>query len=110
MIGQDQAWASGRVQTMQWDLVGSSLGDSLKELGSSLGKHQEIARRRLEDSLQECRKLSDWREEQRLDRPYPRNRAAASRCQRLNCPGRRVNRPYLVFKRLTVGKSPRLGG
>ncbi|RWV79690.1 hypothetical protein GW17_00059136 [Ensete ventricosum] len=28
---------------MRWDLAGSSLGDSLKELGSSLGTRREIA-------------------------------------------------------------------
>ncbi|RWW55106.1 hypothetical protein BHE74_00038270 [Ensete ventricosum] len=28
---------------MRWDLVGSSLGDSLKESGSSLGMRREIA-------------------------------------------------------------------
>ncbi|RWV89929.1 hypothetical protein GW17_00047902, partial [Ensete ventricosum] len=32
--------------TMWWELVGSSLGDSPKGLGSSLGTHQEIARER----------------------------------------------------------------
>ncbi|RWW57313.1 hypothetical protein BHE74_00035931 [Ensete ventricosum] len=47
---------------MQWDLAGSSLGDSPNGSGSSLGTRQEIARRRPEDSPQECRKLSDWRE------------------------------------------------
>ncbi|RRT66282.1 hypothetical protein B296_00019770 [Ensete ventricosum] len=31
------------VRTMWWDLVGSSLGDSLKESGSSLGTRKEIA-------------------------------------------------------------------
>ncbi|RWW78420.1 hypothetical protein BHE74_00013370 [Ensete ventricosum] len=30
---------------MQWDLAGSSLGDSLKELGSSLETRREITRK-----------------------------------------------------------------
>ncbi|RWW56926.1 hypothetical protein BHE74_00036312 [Ensete ventricosum] len=46
--------------TMQWDLVGSSLGDSLKGLGSLMGTRQEIAERRSEDSSQECQRLADW--------------------------------------------------
>ncbi|RWV77431.1 hypothetical protein GW17_00061739 [Ensete ventricosum] len=32
------------VRTMRWDLTGSSLGDSSKESGSSLGTRREIAR------------------------------------------------------------------
>ncbi|RRT47159.1 hypothetical protein B296_00022773 [Ensete ventricosum] len=31
---------------MRWDLVGSSLEDSLKELGSTLGTRREIARKK----------------------------------------------------------------
>ncbi|RZR99195.1 hypothetical protein BHM03_00028709 [Ensete ventricosum] len=31
---------------MQWDLVGSSLGDSSKESGSSLGTRREITRKK----------------------------------------------------------------
>ncbi|RWV79581.1 hypothetical protein GW17_00059260 [Ensete ventricosum] len=46
---------------MQWDLVGSSLGDSPKGLRSSLGVHWEITGRRPNDLPQECRRLSDWR-------------------------------------------------
>ncbi|RWV97620.1 hypothetical protein GW17_00039582 [Ensete ventricosum] len=45
---------------MRWDFVDSSLGDSPKGLGSLLGTHREITRRRLEDLLQVCRRLSDW--------------------------------------------------
>ncbi|RWW18900.1 hypothetical protein BHE74_00045199 [Ensete ventricosum] len=44
------------------DVVGSrrsSLGDSQKGSGSSLGTHREIAGRRPEDSRQECRRLTD---------------------------------------------------
>ncbi|RRT56350.1 hypothetical protein B296_00029539 [Ensete ventricosum] len=33
------------MRTMQWDLAGSSLGDSLKELGSSLETRREITRK-----------------------------------------------------------------
>ncbi|RZS03979.1 hypothetical protein BHM03_00034244 [Ensete ventricosum] len=47
---------------MQWDLTRSSLGDSPKGSGSSLGTRREIAERRPEDSSQECRRLLDWRE------------------------------------------------
>ncbi|RRT76443.1 hypothetical protein B296_00016435 [Ensete ventricosum] len=50
------------------DAVGScrsSLGDSPKGSGSSLGTHREIARRRLEDSSQEYR-LLDWLDERRV--------------------------------------------
>ncbi|RZS15151.1 hypothetical protein BHM03_00046991, partial [Ensete ventricosum] len=46
------------------DTVGSrrsSLGDSLKELGSSLGTRWEIIRRRPKDSPQERRRLPNWR-------------------------------------------------
>ncbi|RWW06554.1 hypothetical protein BHE74_00023936 [Ensete ventricosum] len=50
--GSDDAMGSHR----------SSLGDSPKGSGSSLGTHREIAGRRPEDSLQECRRLPDWRE------------------------------------------------
>ncbi|RWW42239.1 hypothetical protein BHE74_00052227 [Ensete ventricosum] len=32
---------------MRWDLVGSSLGDSPKELGSLLGTRREIARKKI---------------------------------------------------------------
>ncbi|RRT46506.1 hypothetical protein B296_00014378, partial [Ensete ventricosum] len=45
------------------DVVGSrqsSLGDSPKGSGSSLGTRREIAGRRPKDSPQECRRLSDW--------------------------------------------------
>ncbi|RRT58440.1 hypothetical protein GW17_00060205 [Ensete ventricosum] len=45
------------------DAVGScrsSLGYSPKGSGSLLGTPQAIARRRLEDSSQECRRLPDW--------------------------------------------------
>ncbi|RWW39597.1 hypothetical protein BHE74_00055062 [Ensete ventricosum] len=59
MMGQDQAWASGRVQTMRWNLAESSLGDSPKGSGSSLGTYREIAGRRPYDSSQECRRLPD---------------------------------------------------
>ncbi|RWV86134.1 hypothetical protein GW17_00052005 [Ensete ventricosum] len=47
------------------DIVGShrnSLEDSSKGSGSSLGTCREITGRRPEDSPQECRRLSDWRE------------------------------------------------
>ncbi|RWW85082.1 hypothetical protein BHE74_00006274 [Ensete ventricosum] len=43
MMGQDKGLALGRVRTMRWDLAGSSLGDSPKESGSSLGTRREIA-------------------------------------------------------------------
>ncbi|RRT63464.1 hypothetical protein B296_00003866 [Ensete ventricosum] len=46
MMGQDQAWASGQVRTMQWDLAGSSLGDSPKGSGSSQGTRWEITGKR----------------------------------------------------------------
>ncbi|RWV86835.1 hypothetical protein GW17_00051230, partial [Ensete ventricosum] len=60
MMGQDQAWASGRVRTMQWDLVGSWLGDLSKGSGSSLGTRQEITGIRPQDSSQKYWRLSDW--------------------------------------------------
>ncbi|RZS09394.1 hypothetical protein BHM03_00040470 [Ensete ventricosum] len=47
---------------MQWDLAVSSLGNSLKGSGSSLGTRREIIERRPKDSSQECGRLSDWRE------------------------------------------------
>ncbi|RRT61268.1 hypothetical protein B296_00010646 [Ensete ventricosum] len=40
----------------------SSLGDSLKGSGSSLGTCREITEKRPEDSSQECRRLLDLRE------------------------------------------------
>ncbi|RWV98618.1 hypothetical protein GW17_00038527 [Ensete ventricosum] len=46
--GPRQSQASGRVRTMRWDLVRSSLGDSPKESGSSLGTRREIARKKTE--------------------------------------------------------------
>ncbi|RWW72533.1 hypothetical protein BHE74_00019655 [Ensete ventricosum] len=49
----------------QDDVVGSrrsSLGDSSKGSGSSLGTHWEIAGKRLEDSSQEGHRLPDWRD------------------------------------------------
>ncbi|RWW69296.1 hypothetical protein BHE74_00023120 [Ensete ventricosum] len=46
---------------MQWDLAGSSLGDSPKGLGSSLGVCREIIGRRPDDLPQEWRRLPDWR-------------------------------------------------
>ncbi|RRT47475.1 hypothetical protein B296_00044377 [Ensete ventricosum] len=52
------------------DAVGSrrsSLGDSTKGTGSSLGTRREIAGRRPEDSPQECQRLPNWRE---LDLDY----------------------------------------
>ncbi|RZR71055.1 hypothetical protein BHM03_00003061 [Ensete ventricosum] len=64
-----------------------ALGDSSKGLGSSLGIRLEIAGRRPKDSSQECRRLSDLWDERRLDRLYPRIKAATSDCQRLNCLG-----------------------
>ncbi|RRT65981.1 hypothetical protein B296_00012670 [Ensete ventricosum] len=45
---------------MQWDLTGSSLGDSPKRSGNSLGACREITRRRPDDLPQECRRLPDW--------------------------------------------------
>ncbi|RZS04754.1 hypothetical protein BHM03_00035135 [Ensete ventricosum] len=51
-------------------------------------------------------KVSDWRDEQRLDRSYPGNRAAANGCHRVNRPGRRLNRPYLVSWWLTTAVDP----
>ncbi|RRT78938.1 hypothetical protein B296_00000268 [Ensete ventricosum] len=45
------------------DAVGSrrsSLGDSPKGSGSTLGRRREITGRRPEDSLYECRRLLDW--------------------------------------------------
>ncbi|RWW11512.1 hypothetical protein GW17_00024875 [Ensete ventricosum] len=42
MMSRDTAYASGRVRTMRWDLAESSLGDSPKESGSSLGMRREI--------------------------------------------------------------------
>ncbi|RWV95487.1 hypothetical protein BHE74_00011369 [Ensete ventricosum] len=47
------------------DVVGSrrsSLGDSPKGSGSSLGTRRKISRRRPKDLPQECRRLPDWRE------------------------------------------------
>ncbi|RWW52845.1 hypothetical protein BHE74_00040703 [Ensete ventricosum] len=46
---------------MQWDLVESSLGDSSKGSGSSLGARREITGRRSNDLPQEYRRLPDWR-------------------------------------------------
>ncbi|RWV84006.1 hypothetical protein GW17_00054322 [Ensete ventricosum] len=46
---------------MQWDLAGSSLGDSPKGSGNSLGACREITGRRPDDLPQECRRLPDWR-------------------------------------------------
>ncbi|RRT42089.1 hypothetical protein B296_00038207 [Ensete ventricosum] len=40
----------------------SSLRDSPKGSGSSLGTRRKIVERRPEDSPQECRRLQDWRE------------------------------------------------
>ncbi|RRT73084.1 hypothetical protein B296_00017727 [Ensete ventricosum] len=45
---------------MHWDLVGSSLGDSPKGSGSSLGARQKITRRRPDNLPQECWRLPDW--------------------------------------------------
>ncbi|RRT39768.1 hypothetical protein B296_00018332 [Ensete ventricosum] len=45
---------------MQWDLTGSSLGDSPKGSRSLLGAHREIIGRRSDDLPQECRRLPDW--------------------------------------------------
>ncbi|RZS15075.1 hypothetical protein BHM03_00046855 [Ensete ventricosum] len=45
---------------MWWDLAGSSLGDSPKEPGSSLGMRREIAGRRPEDLPQDYRRLSEY--------------------------------------------------
>ncbi|RRT35952.1 hypothetical protein B296_00045665 [Ensete ventricosum] len=70
---------------MQWDLVGSSLGDSSKGSGSSLGTHREITRKRPKDSLQECRRVTDWRDD-----------------------GCTV--VAQAFRQLTVGKPPRIDG
>ncbi|RWV81079.1 hypothetical protein GW17_00057536 [Ensete ventricosum] len=59
MMGQDQAWASGRGSD---DVVGShrsSLGDSPKGSGSSLGTRREITERRPEDLPQVYRRLPD---------------------------------------------------
>ncbi|RRT44785.1 hypothetical protein B296_00045902 [Ensete ventricosum] len=60
IIGQDQALALGRVWTMQWDFIGSLLGDSPKGSGSSQGACREITVRRPDDLPQECRRLPDW--------------------------------------------------
>ncbi|RRT66970.1 hypothetical protein B296_00004059 [Ensete ventricosum] len=49
----------------------SSLGDPPKGSGSSLGTHREITERRPEDSLQECRRLSNWWDERRVYRHRP---------------------------------------
>ncbi|RWV79336.1 hypothetical protein GW17_00059546 [Ensete ventricosum] len=48
------------IWTMRWDLAESSLGDSPKGSGSSLGARWEIIGRRLDDLAQECRRLPDW--------------------------------------------------
>ncbi|RWV96311.1 hypothetical protein GW17_00040987 [Ensete ventricosum] len=53
--GSDDAMGSRR----------SSLRDSPKGSGSSLGTRQEIVGRRPEDSPQECQRLPDWREFER---------------------------------------------
>ncbi|RRT80863.1 hypothetical protein B296_00019416 [Ensete ventricosum] len=47
---------------MQWDLTVSLLGDSPKGSGSSLGTHREIAKRRSQNSSQECRRLPEWQD------------------------------------------------
>ncbi|RWW84609.1 hypothetical protein BHE74_00006772 [Ensete ventricosum] len=60
------------------------LGDSLKGSGSLLGTCREIAGRRPEDLLKECRRLPDWQElgldyldcERRVYRHCPGFRAA----------------------------------
>ncbi|RWW36718.1 hypothetical protein BHE74_00058240 [Ensete ventricosum] len=48
---------------MQWDLTGSSLGDSSKGSRSSLRTHREFTGRRPEDSLQEYWRLPNWRDD-----------------------------------------------
>ncbi|RZS10203.1 hypothetical protein BHM03_00041381 [Ensete ventricosum] len=45
---------------MQWDLVGSSLGDLPKELGSSLGREGRSPGRRPEDLPQDCQRLLEY--------------------------------------------------
>ncbi|RRT43977.1 hypothetical protein B296_00045208 [Ensete ventricosum] len=45
----------------------SSLGDSSKGSGNSLGTRREIAGRRPENSVQECRRLPDWREIRKVE-------------------------------------------
>ncbi|RZS28915.1 hypothetical protein BHM03_00062569 [Ensete ventricosum] len=79
---------------MQWDIAGSSLGDSPKGSGSSLGARPKITGRRPYDLPQECWRLPDWwKLGISLSLWY---------FQRLTCPGQRVNRPYPNFSD-TVG-------
>ncbi|RRT35469.1 hypothetical protein B296_00012929 [Ensete ventricosum] len=95
---------------MQWDLAGSSLGNSLKELGSSLGTRMEItgkktggltvrmsevsglARVELNQLTKEMVNIKvkpefkKWRESRRLDHLYHRIRVTTNRCRRVNRP------------------------
>ncbi|RWW02709.1 hypothetical protein GW17_00034187 [Ensete ventricosum] len=72
---------------MRWDLVGSSLRDSPKGSGSSLGTRREIAGKKIEGLTQKCRRLLD----------YAGNPGSGQHFRQVNRPGRWVNRPYLNF-------------
>ncbi|RWV85230.1 hypothetical protein BHE74_00043019 [Ensete ventricosum] len=108
MMGQDQAWASDRVRMMQWDLAGCSLGDSSKGSGSLLGTRREITGR-LAARMPEAVGLTGASKLLVSDGCTTRT-LETWRLPAAEPPGRRVNRSYLVFGRLTTGKSPRLGG
>ncbi|RZR90277.1 hypothetical protein BHM03_00018130 [Ensete ventricosum] len=62
MIGQDKLRHRAGFERCSEDLAESSLGDSPKGSGSSLGTCQEIAERKQKDSSKEYRRLPDWRE------------------------------------------------
>ncbi|RRT75376.1 hypothetical protein B296_00006607 [Ensete ventricosum] len=66
---------------MQWDLAGSSLANSPKESRSSLGSQREIVGKKIGGLTV---RLSE----------YAGNPGGGQHFRRVNCPSRRVNRPY----------------
>ncbi|RWV87544.1 hypothetical protein GW17_00050444 [Ensete ventricosum] len=87
---------------MQWDLARSSLGDSLKGSGSSLGARREIIGRRPDDLSQECRS-----QRQVLVGIRKVEETTFVKIQTGKPLGRRVNCPYLGVR---VAEPPRLTG
>ncbi|RWV80646.1 hypothetical protein GW17_00058041 [Ensete ventricosum] len=78
---------------MRWDLAGSSLGDSPKESGSSLGTRREITGKKTEGLAARLPEVAGVYGTM-VGPPVPQNSGGGQRLSVGKLPKWRVNRPY----------------
>ncbi|RRT35378.1 hypothetical protein B296_00035923 [Ensete ventricosum] len=87
---------------MRWDLAGSSLGDSLKELGSSLGTRREIAGKKTGGLTVRLSEVAGVYRTM-VGPPVPQNPGDDQRVSTGKLPRWRLDRPYHKLRVTTNG-------